>query len=237
MNDSVNGSLNRSDLVGDLSDSSLQDGDLFDNWSSLWLGSDGWKGSDKFLEGLSNNGSLLNEFGDLLLVNLDDLFDFLWNWSWLWLFGLWNGEWSWSSWLWGGWLGHLVDSVSQVDDLLLDSLNGSSQDSDLLSDDWSLRSWSGDNLLLELGDLVVDDGDLLSEDGNLLLDLLDDSSFALAQLWSWSLDWDSWVGDLLDSVEATGLAGSDLSDVDLDLVALLEACTWTFLSFFSFLGS
>lgn len=206
--------FNVSDLLFDLVNDLLQDGDLLlDDWSSLdrSLRKDIM---DKMVDGLLDLGNLLGELGDLLVVNIGDVFLF---WA--------QRSWSWLEWLWlRSWLRSLdrldvMNGVGNLGDLLLQNMNLLDQSVDSLSDNsWLFWFWfrvqfkmsddsswlSSDNVdLLDcLSNSLPDSDDLLSDLGDLLLQLSDLLSEWLLLFWLsfWELsdDSDDSVLDLSD---------------------------------------
>lgn len=211
--DSDNSLSNVSDLLGDSVNNSLQDSDLFqDSWllgdrSSVIL----------LLKGdnlSSDDSNLLGVLLDSLLENLNNLsLGNSWLWSWSWFF--WQLLWILNS----------NDCSLDNIDLSGNSLNNLCKNSDLLEDDWLLRSWSRLILLSEDGDLLVDDVNLLDILGYLLgenlNDLLGNWSHRGWNLVNWIFSWfissSGWSGDLSDDM-STGLPSSLKSSAGLLLL-------------------
>lgn len=113
------------------------------------------------MDSLLDNSSLVDKFCDLLLVDLDNMFNF---------FNKMNNrlfvdvdcEWSRSDWFNVDWMSQLMNSVSQVNNLLVNSLDCSLQDNNLLSDDRSLWLRSDNKFLFQDNNLVMNLNDLLS---------------------------------------------------------------------------
>lgn len=163
---------------------------------------------------LLDDSDLVDQNGDFLFENLDNLLLVLVQWSWSWL--------EWLAWF------NVNDISSDGGNLLLENMNLLNQLVNSLvnenrgfwfwlwiqmvvmdQSDWSLFD---DNQFVEnLLDVLSDDGDLLSDDSDLLVedsDLLDD-------LWSLS-SWGSWEtgNQLVDLVSDDGDLLNQLSDND-----------------------
>lgn len=198
--------LDVNNLLVNLFDDLLEfDNSLLEEWLLvLW---DFWKFFSELLEGLSDDNNSLDQLGDILLEDLDDL-----------LFNLGERSWlsGWFSGTWLGWLGSVVDGVNGLledvnllDVFLVDSL----ENGDLLEDDWSLVLWGLLVGLLKFNDSLVDLGDLLDVDISLVNQFVNNGFFDLNE---WSLlvpDW-SWLSDVLDDL-------GDLGDLVGDLLESL----------------
>lgn len=198
--------LDVNNLLVNLFDDLLEfDNSLLEEWLLvLW---DFWKFFSELLEGLSDDNNSLDQLGDILLEDLDDL-----------LFNLSERSWlsGWFSGTWLGWLGSVVDGVNGLledvnllDVFLVDSL----ENGDLLEDDWSLVLWGLLVGLLKFNDSLVDLGDLLDVDISLVNQFVNNGFFDLNE---WSLlvpDW-SWLSDVLDDL-------GDLGDLVGDLLESL----------------
>lgn len=136
VNNSMNSSSGNSNSVSNLSDCSSQDCDLLNDWSSFGFNGNGFQLGNKCVDLFSDNSSLVNKGSDFLLVNVNDVVNFLNNRmnvvNWL------DGDWTWSFWFRMTWVSQLMNSMSQVDNLSVDSLNSFSEDDNLLSDNWDL---------------------------------------------------------------------------------------------------
>lgn len=165
--------LSGDQLLVDLSDQSLLDSDLL----------------DEFLQNLLNSGLTDLEGCDGSL----DRLDLLWL-SWL------DEELLWWSFELVDLLDDLLDSLLDVDDMVSDLSDTLLQDNDLLLDDWFLWSWSGLELLDKLSDGLLDDGLLVEELGD-LLDVVDNGGLELLDnllLRSRVEARQGWSGELLD---------------------------------------
>lgn len=113
------------------------------------------------MDSLLDNSSLVDKFCDLLLVDLDNMFDFFNKMNNM-LFVDVDCEWSRSDWFNVDWMSQLMNSVSQVNNLLVNSLDCFLQDNNLLSDDRSLWLRSDNEFLFQDNNLVMNLNDLLS---------------------------------------------------------------------------
>lgn len=212
--DDSDGLLDVNNLLVNLSDDLLEfDDSLSEEWLLvLW---DVWKFFSELLEGLSDDDNSLDQLGDFLLEDLDDLLFNLSERSWL-------GGWFSSTWL--GWLGSVVDGVNGLledvnllDVLLVDSL----ENGDLLEDDWSLVLWGLLVGLLKSDDSLVDLGDLLNVDSSLVNQFVDNSFFDLNERSLLVPDW-SWLSNVLDDLGDLGDLVGDLLESLLQNVDLVN---------------
>lgn len=147
------------DLLVDLSDNSGQLNDLLlDDWFVIFRGS--WEFDLQLVNSHLDNLNLLEEFGDLFLEDLDNLFLRWGTMSW----DSWPSEWF----LDNSSVSNSNDCFSDVVDSLSDSSNDSSQDNNSLLEFRLSLVFLDD--LSDLDNLLSEDGDLLSQslDNNLM---------------------------------------------------------------------
>lgn len=222
-------SVNNSDLVVNLLDGLLENGDVLNKFlNSLSKDSDlsgedwllrGWSGlslDNKFLDGLSDDNQFLDDLLNLLGDLSDDLMelnDLSLNWGWVDTHIVWSGTFEFSIWIgvwsersWGtGWMVTGKNWFREV-------LNNLLQDSDMVVDLLDVL----DNLSV----LSLDNGNLLLED----LNLFDESVFLLNDLLDVLLDSLSFLQDLLDLSSSNRLWNWFRNSVDssLDVNNLLD---------------
>lgn len=147
--------------------------------------------------------NLLDDLGDLLVEDVDDL-----------LFGF--SQWSENRFSDMLWFSDMVDNLLDVVDLVDQFSDNGSEVNNLLLEDWFLVSWGRLVLLLKNNELLSDDGDLL--DGLLNGGLENSDDLLLNWGSSWSSSWvsDSNDGsldnvDLVDVLSDDSLKNNDLS--------------------------